>query len=527
MKKKCSATLFGWSMKEPEIGGPLTIEVVTRDTYDQWKIHKKKRPLKGSKRVLVGEELLKDCASNWQRNAVSDLEFGDIMPSNIYDKGTLRKCKQEYKEKILGISIKVTLTSLIELKHTSLSGTIHTISADMFFVHYWSQHQLIFYNTARKNSYSRLCIDATGSIIKKLHRSSMNLLSSHIFLYECVLNNSYCQVPVTQMVSEKQDTLSIYFWLGQWIRDGALIPHEVVSDYSKAIIGAMSRAFCNGISLHEYSERCYKILNDTYSNIDLPQCYIRIDISHIIKMVCRWKCLLDKHKYRLKEFYVRCVRLLIGSETMKEFEYILIDILTVAMSETEGFFKTKNGIEENPSEISRKTLLNKIKGEDCNIVNTYIQLNDFNNDTDNYNIFDDDTNINDINSSMYNFLQKIEDICAKNASVTGDRLSPYYIPGIKNNILRIAKEFPMWSNVMKIYFKSPYENATSAPVEGDFGELKNRILMHESKPMKVDRFIVTYINSIENSLKIARSNQKLQQDSTKINQEKSGLYKLF
>lgn len=122
---------------------------------------------------------------------------------------------------------------------------------------------------------------------------------------------------------------------------------------------------------------------------------------------------MDKHKYRLKEFYVRCVRLLIGSETMKEFEYILIDILTVAISETEGFFKTKNGIEENPSEISRKTLLNQIKGEDCNIVNNYIQLNEFSDDTENSNIFDVDTNIDDTNSSMYNFLQKIEEICAK------------------------------------------------------------------------------------------------------------------
>lgn len=526
-EKKCSATLFGWSTKEPEIGGPLTVEVVTQDTYDKWKIHEKKRPLKGSKRMLVGKELLKDCASNWQRNAVSDLEFGDVMPSNIYDKGTLRKCKQEYKDNILGITKKDALTSLIELKHTSLSGIIHTISADKFFAHYWSQHQLIFYNTARKNSYSRLCIDATGSIIKKLHRSSMNLLSSHIFLYEAVLNNSYCQLPVTQMVSEKQDTLSIYYWLGQWIRDGALIPHEVVSDYSKAILGAISRAFCNGISLHEYNERCFKIINNNCCNIDLPQCYIRIDISHLIKMVCRWKCLLEKHKYRLREFYVRCVRLLIGSETMKEFEDILINILTVAMSETEGVFKTKNGIDENPSEVARKTLLDQIKGADCIVVSNIIQSNEFNDDTDNCKILDDETSDNDIISSMNIFLQKIEDVCARNASVTGNRISPYYMPGIKKNILRIAKEFPMWSNIMKSYFKSPYENETSAPVEGDFNELKNRILMHESKPLKVDRFIVTHINSIENSLKIARSNQKLQKVSSYIDQEKSGLYKFI
>lgn len=67
-------------MKEPEIGGPFTVEVVTRDTNDKWKIHERKRPLKGSKRMLVGEELLKDCACNWQRNAVSDFEFGICLP---------------------------------------------------------------------------------------------------------------------------------------------------------------------------------------------------------------------------------------------------------------------------------------------------------------------------------------------------------------------------------------------------------------------------------------------------------------
>lgn len=54
-EKKCSATLFGWSMKEPEIGGPLTVEVVTRDTYDQWKIQKKKTT-----------ERIKACVS-WRR----------------------------------------------------------------------------------------------------------------------------------------------------------------------------------------------------------------------------------------------------------------------------------------------------------------------------------------------------------------------------------------------------------------------------------------------------------------------------
>lgn len=105
----------------------------------------------------------------------------------------------------------------------------------------------------------------------------------------------------------------------------------------------------------------------------------------------------------------------------------------------------------------------------------------------------------------------------KNALVSGDRISPYYMPGIKN-ILRVAKEFPMWSNLMNTYFKSPYINATSTPVESDFCELKKRILMHESKPIKVDKFTVTHMNNIESRLKMARSIQN--QDSTCADGEK-------
>lgn len=40
-------------------------------------------------------------------------------------------------------------------------------------------------------------MDATGSIVQKLHRSSMKLLSSHMFLYEGILNNNNCQIYVT------------------------------------------------------------------------------------------------------------------------------------------------------------------------------------------------------------------------------------------------------------------------------------------------------------------------------------------
>lgn len=49
------------------------------------------------------------------------------------------------------------------------------------------------------------------------------------------------------MLSEKQDTLTIYYCLAQWLKDGVPIPQEAVCDYSKAILGGITRAFCNGV----------------------------------------------------------------------------------------------------------------------------------------------------------------------------------------------------------------------------------------------------------------------------------------
>jgi len=57
------------------------------------------------------------------------------------------------------------------------------------------------------------------------------------------------------------------------------------------------------------------------------------------------------------------------------------------------------------------------------------------------------------------------------------------------------------------FFKSPYTTASSASVEGEFSQLKNSILKHESRLLSADRFVVTHLRSIENDMKIVRSEQ--------------------
>jgi len=106
-----------------------------------------------------------------------------------------------------------------------------------------------------------LSTDATGSLVKKLKRSSLKLLSSHIFLYEAVVSTSFGNnMTVSQILSEKQNTLTIFLWLSEWMQFGVGNPNEVVCDYSKALLGATSRAFCNGSNISSYVENCFMAL---------------------------------------------------------------------------------------------------------------------------------------------------------------------------------------------------------------------------------------------------------------------------
>jgi len=119
--------------------------------------------------------LQKDLACNWRRYAASKMEFGQTSPANLYDNNVLRKSKQQYNDKTLVIVVKNLVDSLVKLKlNSTFSGSIHNIGIDPFLAHYWTGHQLIIYKDISKQ-YAKLSIDATGGIVKKITRSSLNL----------------------------------------------------------------------------------------------------------------------------------------------------------------------------------------------------------------------------------------------------------------------------------------------------------------------------------------------------------------
>lgn len=108
-----------------------------------------------------------------------------------------------------------------------------------------------------------LAIDATGSIAKKLCLPNSET-SPHLFLYESVCVSDLGNFPSFQMISAKQDASIISYFLSEILRAGAPAPRIIVTDFSKAILIAIARAFANCADLSNYMQVCYDIINKNY-----------------------------------------------------------------------------------------------------------------------------------------------------------------------------------------------------------------------------------------------------------------------
>ncbi|KAL5237639.1 hypothetical protein ACI65C_005049 [Semiaphis heraclei] len=501
--KDCNEDLFGWCYKKPENLEPLEVHILTKDTRGEERNHLSKRPLMGSKRLKIGEELATDIPANWRRKNTKDMEFDCVSPPNLYTNNVLSKAKQNYTDNLLKIPRKNVLESLVELKHTLLAGNIHNIGCDPLYVHYWTNHQLLIYRDLRKE-YCRLSVDATGSLVKKLKRTSLNLsLSGDIFLYEAVVSQGFGHFPVSQMISERHDTTAISFWLDMWIKSGANPPNEAVSDYSKALLGAMCKSFCS-CDLRTYVKKSF--LNLSGSTCDIPPCFIRIDVSHMIKLFCRLKILNGIRNKRLKEFYVRGFRLLLTSTTLEMFKQILKSLMTVILSPTDGYLDESN-TKPNSSESCRIFLLSLMKNsKPYDNYNTSDELEI--QDLENVSIEFDENPITIYEQDEVKiFINQVENESNIDALVEGNRESAYYLPGLMKDLKRYCYDFPLWTGVMIDKFKSPYVTATSSSVENDFNKLKNEVLRFSEKPMTADRFVIRHVQSINEHSKLFRSKQ--------------------
>lgn len=284
---ECGAFFNAYSMHEPnDEDTNIKIHISTYDTTDI--VHKKKRQLRKPERSGVVKELRAISTYSWRREKANELmTFGDVEPAHLYDETVLRKAKQMDNDEKLGLGkISDPVASILELKYKAeFSGVIREVGLDKFFVIYFSPEQLLLYQQFNRQTQKAglLSIDATGSVVKKIKKPDGS--TNFLFLYQAVVPFKSKILPVLQMLSEKHDANILTYWLREWLRSGAICPKEVVTDYSFALLNAVALAF-NNCDLSTYIENCLTILQNNDRNISI-KCIIRIDIAHLIKLVCR------------------------------------------------------------------------------------------------------------------------------------------------------------------------------------------------------------------------------------------------
>jgi len=512
--QNCRASFFGGVKNEPKSGENVTVNFLAINTTGIE--HTNKRFLKQPKRSLICEDIINSGASQWRRKTVDKLiDYGEVEPPILYKSSVLRKAKQQYIDNTLSIGGHDPINSIVSLKHeVEHSGTIHSIGSDPFFCHYWLPTQEHIYKSKRSKTWTTISVDATGSLVLPIMRTKSKITSAHIFLYQMVAEIEDQTVPIAQQLSEKQDMLSIYYWMASWVNT-VIIPNECVCDYSKALLGAITRAFCNRKSLKEYNSMCFDFLTGEKSL--LPECYVRVDVAHIIHMLCRWKCLSARKP--IKDFYVRCISLLIKSQNINMFKSALEMIIIVACANTDG---VDNNLKNTPAEDARKNLIESISRGNIDISINENTSDDYKGISIEDTFFIDEENPKDLyednqqtKSTINTWLDEIKFSSIEKSNVVGDRISALYCPDLIKPLMRICSEFPLWSAVMVQHFGSPKPRPSSSRVEGYFSTLKTSIISKKTARMRVDKFLVTHLRAIRGDIKLAAVNENINEKEIK------------
>lgn len=135
------------------------------------------------------------------------------------------------------------------------------------------------------------------------------------------------------MLSEIHNANFISFWLKEFVRLGGSVPNEFCIDMSAALSNAAVNAFTTYKSLNEYVNLLFDM--NFESTETAPDVQLRFDIAHVMAHVAKCKE-LSNVKPKVRETYIRCVGLLIIETSINEARKIILSVLTIAYSPTEG-----------------------------------------------------------------------------------------------------------------------------------------------------------------------------------------------
>lgn len=454
--------------------------------------HKRKRKITGQNKILIREKLKYRSALDVHTEMANEMIDEDgLQPGHMPDRSTLNQIK--YKDSTEQFSKNDPLLSIYHLMNDKLKGIVTDIGMAPFFVFYLLPLQREWFRQENKQRYTAISIDATGSIVKPPKSSLLskhNDKPAHIFLYNIMAkteNNK--SVAVGQMLSQRHTSHFIAYWLTCWSKE-AVVPNEVVTDDSAALLAAVVQSFTSLPNMRSYLEKSYMCLT---KNTNPPEIYIRLDRSHFVKFLHRWKPLKNQDSRKVK-LIKRILGVLIQCDDFQSAKAIIKNLFTSLLNMYD---------DENSPGYYSKIFLIKL----CETHNILLNEQEIPNEEDVKNdcqsifseeFIDDD---GDDNESWINTIIRGVEI----SSDTGKHDNLYYFTEIIDDLKKLLIRLPLWSNVMMRHYNSPYRVSTSSDCESNFKSLKKLVI--KQKSIRVDKFLISHINFINGSIKIGLSNK--------------------
>lgn len=498
---ECNASITGILLTPPKNDVDVIFSCKIENIKASMHVGCKKRQLRGQRREKIAIKMIeqrKDAVTFRREEARRLKKFGGKNIPILPNTTVLRKAKEQQLLKMHGLEF---ANPLINLLHQSecgkYAGSIHSIGLLKIHCMYWTPEQQQMYVTrCKKDSNAILTIDATGSIVKRDKQQD-----SHVFLYQCMLVTQEGSVPVFQMVSADQRSYQIANFLRFILTKGVPYPPIVTCDFGRAILNAVAEIFGRCSDLPAYLQKCYNVVVSSISN-DLPATYIRLDVSHLIAMVSRWKCLKTK-VLAARRLYLRCIAQAYQMSDFKTLAYFLESVLAVALSEYLG--TTKNDIVV-PAQIRMEVLDRTIEGVAFTDLNADDNeaIQDKDNASDNDILEDDTSDWKTWTNTIYATAQDIG-----NKSKEGTIINACFNPDFA---LRLKKQLipylPLWTGIMRLHFGIGSTIATSSSVESEFNDLKNRAFKNQL-PMRIDKFVFQHLDHLESKLILASHESNL------------------
>lgn len=227
--------------------------------------------------------------------------------------------------------------------------------------------------------------------------------------------------------------------------------------------------------------------------VDLPNCYLGIDVNRFIQLVSQWKEVKNTIFNRTKELIIRGMGLLVLCTSIDEAEQILEAIFIIILSKFDG-----EVLQTHPESIeNRKTpcAQNKdflAKSISCNINQLdllELSTTEFLNSEQENDVHFQDSEFCTLLDNFKHWAQLIADRAREKVeNIVGVVDNAQYLPTLELRIVKTMKLFPCWSGIMRKEFGFGSETAFSSRSESNFNHLKNSVFKNENMPLRVEHF---------------------------------------